>query len=213
MKFSYVSAAAALAMAAALAACGGKAQFTVQGEIADASGNVVSLANSGLVLANGSDTVTVPVGARSFAFPKQIDYGTDYNIVVKTQPAHMTCVPVAGSGSAGHTVEIKSQVRCSQNSYTVGGQFTGVTVSPTDGTTARTVTLLNGSTGGAVVISSAAATNGAGDFVFTTPVLDGQAYGVTVVDPANGLSCTLQNGTGVMHEAPVTNLLLTCVPK
>ena len=47
MKFSYVSAVAALAAAAALAGCGGKAQFTVQGTFNDALGNIVSLPNSG----------------------------------------------------------------------------------------------------------------------------------------------------------------------
>ena len=55
--------------------------------------------------------------------------------------------------------------------------------------------------------------SGAGDFVMSATVKDGTSYGVTVVDPNNGLSCTIANGTGVMHEAPVTNLLVTCVPK
>ncbi|NVM78207.1 hypothetical protein FHW83_004031 [Duganella sp. SG902] len=214
MKFSFVRAAAALTLAASaamVAGCGGKAQFTVQGVITDQSGVVVSLANSGLVLANGSDTVSVPAGSTSFAFPKKIDYGTDYNITIKTQPAHMTCGVNAGSGSAGHTVSIQAAVVCVQNQYTLGGQFTGITVAA-DGTTARTVTLLNGSNS-QVTLSSASATNGAGDFAFPATVADGTAYGVTVVDPNNGLNCTVTNGTGVMHETPVTNILVTCVPK
>lgn len=211
MKFSYVSAAAALGLAVLLAACGGKAQFTVQGVITNSAGSVVSLANSGLILGNGSDTVSVPAGATSFAFPKQIDYGTDYNIVVKQNPAHMNCTVSGASGSAGHTVAIQAAVICVQNTYSLGGQFTGLTAAA-DGT-ARTVTLLNGSAGGSVTLSSANATNGAGNFAFNTPVADGTAYGVTVVDPNNGLNCTIANGSGVMHEVPVNNLLVTCVPK
>lgn len=211
MKFSYVSAAAALAAVAALAGCGGKAQFTVQGTFNDAAGNVVSLPNSGLVLANGSDTLSVPLGATSFAFGKQIDYGTDYNITVKTQPAHMSCGVLNGSGSAGHNVSIQAKVVCIQNSYSLGGQFTGLTAAA-DGT-ARTVTLLNGSAGGSVTISSTSATAGAGDFVFGTAVQDGQAYGVTVLTQPAGLVCSVANGTGVMHEVAVSNLLLTCVPQ
>jgi hypothetical protein len=200
-----------LAAAAALAACGGKAQFTVQGTFTDAAGNIVSLPNSGLVLANGSDTLPVPVGATSFAFGKQIDYGTDYNITVKNPPAHMGCTVFNGSGSAGHNVSIQAKVVCTQNSYSLGGQFTGLTAAA-DGT-ARTVTLLNGSAGGSITISSASGTAGAGDFVFGTAVLDGEAYGVTVLTQPTGLFCTVTNGTGVMHEAAVSNLLLSCVPK
>ncbi|NGZ86961.1 hypothetical protein [Duganella aceris] len=205
MKLSYAGAGVALILAATLAACGGKAQFTLQG-------TVDNLRNSGLVLANGNDTVSVPAGATSFTFPQQIDYGTTYNITVKTDPAHMNCQIGGGSGSAGHTVTIQAQVVCNQNTYTLGGLFTGLTAAA-DGT-ARTVTLLNGSTGGAVTISSASGTLGAGDFVFGTQVADGQSYGVTVVKPdvANGLTCTVANGTGVMHEAAVSNLILTCVP-
>jgi hypothetical protein len=42
------------------------------------------------------------------------------------------------------------------------------------------VTLLNGSTGGAIAISSDPTTTSTGDFVFGIAVYTGQAYGVTV---------------------------------
>jgi hypothetical protein len=202
MKFSFVSATAALVMMATLAGCGGKAQYTVQGTI-------LNLNNSGLVLTNNGDELTVPSGATTFAFSKQISYGTDYNILVKTQPAHMTCSwQTVNSGSAGYNVSISATLSCSQNTYTIGGQITGLTAAA-DGTV-RTVTLANGSAGGSVALLSSAATNGALDFTFSTLVADGQTYGVTVVDPANGLSCTVTNGTGVMHETAVSNILVTC---
>lgn len=215
MKFSYAGAAVALALAAALAACGGKAQFTVQGAVAtvDRSGNVLgALSNSGLVLANGGNTVNVPAGATSFAFAQQIDYGTDYNITIQKNPDHMTCAVSGGSGSAGHTVSIQASVGCVQNAYALGGRFTGLTA---NGTTARSVTLINGSAGGGVTITSAAATDtatGTGDFTLGN-VNDGQAYGVTILTQPDGLTCTLTNGAGVMHETPISNLQLTCVPK
>jgi hypothetical protein len=57
---------------------------------------------------NGGDDLPVAAGATSFAFSKQIDYGTTYNITVKTQPAHMTCSVSAGSASAGHNVSIQA---------------------------------------------------------------------------------------------------------
>lgn len=195
MKFSRSSAIAALALAAVLAACGGKAMFTVQG-------SVVGLNNSGLVLANGSDTVTVPSGATSFSFPQQIAYGSGYNITLTANPAHMTCSVGNGEGSAGHTVEIQAIVSCSQNAYSLGGQFTGFT--------AGTMVLTNGTSGGTVTLAPPTDLSGAGDFAFATAVLDGSAYGVTILTPPDGYYCTVSNGTGVMHETPVTNVLVAC---
>jgi hypothetical protein len=208
MKFSYASAVAAMALAAALAGCGGKAQFTVQGTVS-------GLNTSGLVLANGGSTVSVPAGATSFAFSQQIDYGTEFNITIQTQPAHMTCQIGGNTGSAGYTVSIQAQVVCQQNTYTLGGRVTGLTSKTDTAATPRTVTLLNGTAGGTVLVSSVNNdASGTGEFVFGTSVADGAAYGVTVLyDKDSDVVCTLTNGTGVMHEAAVSNLQLTCVPK
>jgi len=203
MKLSYAGAGVALILAATLAACGGKAQFTVQGQVA-------GLKNPGLVLANGGATVSVPSGATSFAFPQQIDYGTSYNVTIQKQPDHMTCnFTTRNTGSAGQNVSIALALTCEQNTYPVSGQFTGVTPLADTAATPRTVTLVNGSTGGVTITSTA---SGAGDFVISPEVPDGQAYGVTVIAPTNGLACTLSNGVGVMHEAAISNLVLTCVP-
>ncbi|SDG16038.1 MULTISPECIES: hypothetical protein [unclassified Duganella] len=204
MKFSFVSAAAALAMIAALAGCGGKQQYTVQGTIS-------GLNNSGLVLTNnGGDDLSVPIGATSFAFPKQIGYGTTYNVAIKSDPAHMTCNwNTANVGSAGYNVSIQMALVCSQNSYSLGGQISGLTAAA-DGT-ARSITLTNGSSG-SVTISSGSATNGAADFVIGT-VADGQSYGVTFVDSNNGLTCSVTNGVGIMHETAISNIVVVCTNK
>jgi hypothetical protein len=196
MKSLYLRSGLALLCAVILSACGGgNGSLQLSGTI------------SGLVLTNGGNDLPVAAGATSFTFPQQIDYGTDYNITILKNPDHMTCGIAGGSGSAGHTISIQAAVTCVQNTYSLSGQYTGVT--PAADGTARTVTLLNGSTSTPVTISSATATNG--EFVFSSPVADGVAYGVTVVDPKNGLSCTLTNGTGIMHETPVSNIVLTCV--
>ncbi len=219
MKFSTLSAVAALMLAAALSACGGKAQFAVQGTI-------TGLGNPDLVLANGGDTLPVAAGATSFVMPKQIPYGTEYNVTVLHQPAHQTCQPANGSGSAGHTVAISVVIQCVQNSYTVGGPFVGLfnksEAIPASGTTAavaavpRVVVLLNGSTGGQVSVSSAAATDttlGKGEFAFAAPVADGSAYGVTILSQPADINCTLTNNTGVINGIAVSNMTLSCTPK
>ncbi|TFW17026.1 hypothetical protein [Duganella callida] len=209
MKFSFVHVGAALGLVAALAGCGGKAQYTVKGTIA-------GLSNSGLVLSNGSDTVSVPAGATSFSFSRQISYGDSFDVEVKTPPAHMTCAVdgVSNRGSAGLTIEINALVSCTQNTYTLGGQFTGLTAAA-DGT-ARLITLTNGSS--SITVSSASGTNGAGEFSFGN-LPDGSNYGVTWLDPIKagltdyGVKCTVSNGIGVINEANVSNLLVACTPR
>jgi hypothetical protein len=216
MKLSYLGAIVAVSAAALLAGCGGKAQYTVQGPVS-------GLATPGLQLSNGGDTISVSAGATSYAFPRQIGYGTSFNVQIAQQPEHMVCGfdrRTPNTGSAGQTVAISVAILCERRTYTVGGQFTGLFPSPAVGTAAavpRTVTLLNGSAGGQVTLTSPTDGSGTGDFAFPVVVADGQSYGVTIHPDATlssaDITCTVKNGVGVMGEAAVTNLLVECKPK
>lgn len=215
MKLSYLGAIVALSAAALLTACGGKAQFTVQGPIA-------GLATPGLKLSNGGETISVPAGATNYAFTRQISYGTSYNVSIAQQPDHMLCnFNTINTGSAGQTVAISVEIQCVRRAYTIGGQFTGlIAKTPAVGTTVavlRSVTLLNGSAGGQLTINSPTDGTGNGDFTFANLVADGQSYGVTIHPDAtlssDDISCTVTNGSGVMGEAAVTNMLVACKPK
>lgn len=212
MKFSYAGALVALTLASLLSACGGKAQYTVQGSVS-------GLTVDGLQLVNGGQTLVVPKGATSFAFPQQIDYGTEYDITIGQNPEFFTCGVSGGKGSAGYTVSIGAAVRCDPNSYTVGGTYSGLvsvetttdttTTPPTTTPTPNTVTLINGS-GAQVQLSSATATSG----TFTAATLtNGEVYSISILTQPKNLICTLANQNGVIR-APnsVTNLTLTCVP-
>jgi len=78
-----------------LAACGGGGtaqSYTV-------GGSVSGLTTTGLVLANGADTVGVPANATSFTLPTSVTTGTAYAVTVKTQPTHLTCAVNNGSGT------------------------------------------------------------------------------------------------------------------
>lgn len=209
MKFSYAGALVALTLASLLSACGGKAQYTVQGSVS-------GLTVDGLQLSNGGNTIDVPKGASSFAFPQQIDYGTEYDITITRNPDYFTCGVAGGKGSAGYTVSIGAAVSCTPNSYTVGGTYSGLVsvekTVPTDGTTPtdvpNLVTLINGS-GAQVQLSSATATSG----TFTAATLtNGEVYSISILTQPKNLICTLTNQNGVIR-APnsVTNLTLTCV--
>jgi hypothetical protein len=200
MKVSTLRAAAALALALALAGCGGKAMFDVAGVISTAG----PLTNAGLVLANGNDTVAVPANATSFTFPHRVAYGDNYNVVQQTPPDHMSCQVFNGSGSAGHTSSILVTVQCTQNSYLLSGSITGLK------STGTGLVLINGA--GASAGPVVPATDPAASVGFQMGnVFDGSAYGVTVLTQPVGQVCTVANGTGVMHDKPVSNVLVTCI--
>ncbi|MGO4378969.1 hypothetical protein [Pseudoduganella sp. RAF53_2] len=202
MKANYVGTAAALAAALALSACGGKASFDVSGTVTTSSGSPI--ANSGLVLQNGDDTVSVPLGQTSFTFPNRISYGTEYNVTVKTQPAHMTCSIANPTGSAGHTATISVAVICSQNSYTVGGTISNLTL---DG-----LSIINGSNSSAAF----SVAKGSTAFVYPESIPVGTPYGLSIFtqpkDTTTGATqtCTLINGTDVMGDANRANVVITC---
>jgi hypothetical protein len=173
MKSTFTRPAIVLALALGLAACGGKATFTVGGPI------------SGL-----------------------IDYGTSYSVSVKTNPAHQTCAPV-GADPTGHAIDtagrmasISVQISCGMNTFTIGGTASGLT--------ANGLVLTNGSSGGTVTLD-------AGATAFTFPaVAYGVSYGVTVLTqpPSGTVTCSVSpNGTGVMGDAAVGDIVVTCVPK
>jgi hypothetical protein len=212
MKFSYAGALVALTLASLLTACGGKAQYTVQGSIS-------GLTLDGLQLSNGGETITLNRGATSFAFSKQIDYGASFDITVKASPPFMTCGVSAGSGTAGYTVAIGAAVTCSPTAYTVGGLFKGLkstfttTTDATTGTVTTTenvvsATLINGSATPVLVNST-----GVGDGAFTVATLtNGDVYSVSILTQPKGFTCQLTNNIGVVRGENVTIMNLDCVP-
>jgi len=80
------------------------------------------------------------------------------------------------------------------NQYTVGGIITGLT---------GTVTLLNNGTNELITSTD-------GLFTFTTPLVDGSAYAVTVQSDPLDQTCTVNNATGSINGTNVTNVSVTC---
>ena len=180
----------ALTCAIGLAACGGYTGLTL-------GGTVSGLTNNGLVLANGSDTVSVPANATSYAFPNQVDVGSTFHVTIQSQPQHMTCFIADITGTVGTTATSNINVACVQNSYTVGGTITGLTA---DG-----LVLVNGTDALSVAANATA-------FTMPSKVPDGSVYGIAVLTQPTGLNCTVANGTAYMGEAAVTNVQVNCAP-
>jgi hypothetical protein len=201
MKSIFTRSAVVLALALGLAACGGKAGFTV-------SGTVTGLIYPGLVIDNKGTTLPIPAGATTFSFPNTIAYGDTYDVTVQINPLHQTCLPSTFDGNthaidtAGRMASISIPIACTMNAFTIGGTVSGLTA---DG-----LVLTNGSLGGTVTL-----TNGTTAFVLPA-VTYGVTYGVTVLtQPTDGsVICSVSpNGTGVMGDAAVGDIAVTCVPK
>jgi hypothetical protein len=156
-------------------------------------GTISGLTASGLVLADGSQTVSPASGATSFAFSTAVASGSSYAVTVKTQPSGETCSVTNGSGTASANVS-NVQVTCTTTTYTIGGTVSGLTGSGL---------VLQNNSGNNLAVSAS------GSFTFSTAVDSGAAYSVMVLTQPTGQSCTVTNGSGTA-SANVSNVQVTC---
>lgn len=212
MKFSLIRPASMLAMAVALASCGGgdDDDFTV-------AGNVEGIVYPGMVLtSNGTDISVAPPAKAGdpvqFTFPNKLEYGDTYEVTVKTEPLHQDCAvhqlaPNSNFGTAGQLAVINVRFECGIESHTIGGTVTGLTKDNTG------LVLANGSnTGVTVIVPAETNTTGAAfPYAMSVPVPYNQTYGVTIVTQPKGAVCTVQNPTGTMGDVNITNINVDCV--
>ena len=197
MKSTLLRPSLLLAMALALAGCGGKNTYDVTVYFINSVGVASPVIYPGLVLSNGGDSLPVPAGTEMIAFGQKIDYGTVYNVAITTQPAHETCAVSNATDTAGRMAAISVGVRCEINLHLLTATATGLTDT-------NTVVLTNGTVGGTMTLSATAP-------VQSFQVAFGSAYGVSVLtQPANGKICTVTNGTGTMGDVDITNVGVTC---
>jgi hypothetical protein len=163
-------------------------------------GTISGLTTSGLVLANGSDTLIVSANAASFTMPTTVNFGSAYTLTVQTQPTGLTC-----SFSTGGNVGVSAGTMpasdvsnvalvCSPQSFALGGTVSGLS--------SGTLVLANGTD----MLSVTA--NGA--FQMPSPVAYGSTYTITVATQPTGLTCTVGNATNSMPASAVTNVTVTC---
>ena len=203
MKSKYARITAGALCAALLASCGGSDNGSLTLRV-----YVYGLFKPGLVLQNGDQTVTVepgnspsPAAVKEVYFPNLIAQDSMINIVVKTDPVATKCEAdkeTATNVKANYYSALQTIVRCTTNSYKLGGSVTGLTKGE--------LVLTNG--GNNVTIRP----DTPSPFVFPGKVYDGLNYGVTVLTQPEGLTCTVQNGVGTMPSGDVMNLAVSCVP-
>jgi len=157
-------------------------------------GTVSGYNGSGLVLKNNGGNALAIAGNGAFQFTQPVVSGASYTVTVYTQPSGQVCSVDNNSGTIGHANVTNVQVNCAAASHTVSGTISGLVGS---------VTLQNNGDDGMTVSSD-------GSWTFATPVAVGSTYAVTVATQPATQTCTVNNGSGTMHDANVTNVEIIC---
>lgn len=157
-------------------------------------GGAVSGLNGTVVLQNNSGDDLSVANNGNFIFATKLADGANYQVSIKTNPAHQTCSVNNGSGVVNSANISNVEVVCTDNTYSVGGTASGLN---------GTVVLQNNS-GDDVTITSNS------NFTFATKLVDGTAYNVSIKSKPASQTCTLSNSSGTINGANVTNVRLTC---
>jgi hypothetical protein len=162
--------------------------YPVGGTITGLTGTVVLQNN-----ATGDKSVSAD---GSFTFLPVADGGT-YEVTVLTQPDKQTCVVSDGTGVISGKVISNVSVSCTTNTFSVGGTISGLS--------GAIVLQINGGD------NLSTSTNGS--FTFSTKLVDGTTYTVTILTQPPGQTCTIAVGTdsSVVNNANVASVVLTCV--
>src|SRR5271155_1778501 len=89
-------------------------------------GSISGLNDSGLVLANGTDTLAVKSGATSFTMPTAVANTSSYVISVQTQPAGLACAVGNGTGTMPASAVTNVAITCTDQPFSVGGTISGL---------------------------------------------------------------------------------------
>ncbi len=80
-------------------------------------GSIAGLTASGLVLANGTSTLTPAASASTFTFSAALATGVSYNVTVQTQPVGEACTVTSGSGAIGNSSVTNVAVTCQPQEF------------------------------------------------------------------------------------------------
>jgi len=162
-------------------------------------GSVSGLAGSGLVLQNnGGDNLPISANGE-FSFVTAVDSGEIYNVVVDTQPNNpsQTCEIANGSGDVTDHVVNSVSIICTTNTYTIGGQVTGLFGSG--------LVLQNNNSDDLLI-------SGNGNFIFTTEIFSGENYSVSVLANPDfpSQNCVVVDGGGSVTDQNITSIGISC---
>jgi trimeric autotransporter adhesin len=168
-------------------------QFTI-------GGTIFNLKGSGMIIANNGGDRFNPTADGPFTFPTAMLTGSSYNVTVPNAPVFplQNCDDITnGSGVVTDANITNIEIRC-HNVFPggVGGTVSGL----------ESPGLELQSNGTKLAIAAN------GKFMLPASLPDGSAYDVTVANqPANQV-CSVTNGRGVVEQADITSVAVTCKP-
>ena len=157
-------------------------------------GTVSGLSGVPLVLRMGTVTLVASSGTSAFKFATGLTSGKPYSVLVAIQPPGYQCITSNGTGTIGTSNVTNVSVTCA-HTYTVSGTIFGLT-------SAGLTLKLNA--------VSKVVTLGSTSFSFATALKSGSNYAITVATQPTGQICTVNNGSGTIDVANVTNVAVTC---
>lgn len=161
-------------------------EYTLGGTISDLSGTIY--------LQNNNENPKAFDNNGSFVLATDLVNGDAYHVTVQSQPAGQICT-VANSSGIVHDSNIENiAVTCTATDYTVGGIVTGLS---------GALFLLNDYFDQALITSN-------GPFTFPTPLPSGSPYDVIIAMQPTGQVCTVTNGSGLISNANITNVVISC---
>jgi uncharacterized repeat protein (TIGR01451 family) len=163
-------------------------------------GTVTGLQGNGLEL-KLNDIETLPIAANgTFAFASQLTTGDAYDVTINAHPNEpsQACVIYNGHGTAGSINITNVVIHCGPvHTYSVGGTLSGLASNP--------ITLtING--GNPLTLAAN------GPFQFPLQFISGEAFVASVRTQPDGQLCTTANHEGVIGNAKVTNVNVSCLP-
>ena len=159
-------------------------------------GSIAGLNGSGLVLANGSDTLAVNAGATRFTMPTPVAYTSSYAVTIQTQPAGLACAVGNGTGTMPASAVANVAITCTDQPFSLGGTISGLGNN-------TGLTLTNGG-------DTLSVTAGSTSFTMPTAVAFGSSYTVAVQTAPAGLTCTASNASATMPAGNVASVVITC---
>ena len=202
-RFFIQTAILASIVTATLSACGVSYNATIGGTVSGlASGTSVTLLN------NGTNATTVSSNG-SFSFSQTVGAHGAYNVTISAQPTGQTCTISSGSGSTdaiGSNI-INITVTCTTTSATLP-----VSVSVTGLSSGAQVVVSNNSTDTLTLTgNNSTAAGGAYSQNFTTYLVVGATYNLSISTQPSSQTCTLTGGAGTMTiSGMTTTALITC---
>lgn len=160
---------------------------------------VSGLAGTGLILQSGADSVAV-LAPSTFNLPTKVASGATYQVTVAQQPTtpSQTCTVIPAAPAIVGGADVPVSVSCSTNAFRVTGMITGLT---------GTGLVLQNNAGNDTTVPG-----GATSFSFTTPVLSGGMFNVSVrTQPTSpNQTCTPSANMGMVGNGDVTGVVITC---